>query len=500
MLTSAERLLAAGTGLLRTLLNVIPWVALVGIGVAVGLAEPRGTRALFLVIVPVLASGLYGVRGTVVMAAVTTVVFLGLTTGLVSQGILLYLARVAGMLLAAVLSVWLRAARFRSRQLSESRDVALALQEGLLPGHLLSTSAVESSSRYLPADSRAGVGGDWFDVIQLSGTRVALILGDVVGHGVHAAAMMGRLRAAVRTLAELDMAPDELLARLDDLVCELAEDSADRVVGASCLVAVYDPITRRLTVARAGHPAPVVVRPSGGAEFLPLPDGPPLGLGGEPFEERNFTLPEGSLIVLFSDGLLGLRQHSSEEAMEQLKRAVAESNQPLEALCDAVLAAVPADREDDDVALLVARTHVVGPERVATWELPPEERCVSRARRLAAEQLQTWGLDAAAFSTELIVSELVTNAVRHASGTVGLRLIYDRRLICEISDGSSTSPHLRHARLMDEGGRGLFLVGRFAERWGTRYTQHGKTIWAEQPLEGAAPEFELMDVGDLEEL
>jgi len=386
-----------------------------------------------------------------------------------------------------------------ARRYTRERTTALTLQRSLLPQRLPRQSAVDVASRYLPASAQLGVGGDWFDVIPLSGARVALVVGDVVGHGIHASATMGRLRAAVRTLADVDLPPDELLTRLDDLVSRLSAnggadgetgtdaddgDDAENEIGATCLYAVYDPVSRRCSVARAGHPLPALVTPDGTASFLDLPAGPPLGLGGLPFESIEVELPAGSILALYTDGLIESRYDDIDLGLERLRRALTYRDRSLEATCDNVLKAVLPDRPADDVALLIARTHALDNDQVATWDLPADPAIVASARRQVAERLANWGLHDAAFTTELVVSELVTNAIRHAQSPIQLRLIRDRTLICEVSDGSSTAPHLRRARAFDEGGRGLLLVSRLALRWGTRQTPHGKTIWAEQALPG----------------
>ncbi|KFG02008.1 PAS/PAC sensor protein [Streptomyces scabiei] len=389
---------------------------------------------------------------------------------------------------------------------TRERATAVTLQRSLLPQSLPEQAAVEVVTRYLPAGARAGVGGDWFDVIPLSGARVALVVGDVVGHGIHASATMGRLRTAVRTLADIDLPPDELLTHLDDLVARLATeaeagaelaaetgaaagDVTEGVVGATCLYAVYDPVSRRCTLARAGHPLPVVVSPDGTAELLDLPAGPPLGLGGLPFESRETELPEGGLLALYTDGLIQSRDGENsgggtgiDDVVTRLRRTLATPAASLDALCDRVLGAVLPERPTDDVALLVARPRALDPDRVATWDVASDPSSVAEARKNALCRLESWGLNDAAFVTELVVSELVTNAIRHAEPPVQLRLIHDRSLICEVSDGSSTTPHMRRARTYDEGGRGLLLVAQLTERWGTRPTPTGKTIWTEQTL------------------
>ncbi|PWI40962.1 hypothetical protein CK485_26600 [Streptomyces sp. ICBB 8177] len=470
------------------LLWISPFAVLAGCVLVVFGSNPHSHYGLLLAVVPLLSAAVHNV-GTTTVVGGACVAFFALTHYRVpAGGTAVWLVKLGIVAAAALIGVLISRARLREQELTESRAVALTLQRGLLPHDVKSTSAVEVHHRYLPADGDAGVGGDWFDVVPLSGARVALVVGDVAGHGVHAAATMGRLRTAVHTLADLDLAPDELLARLDDLVVRLADEEADRVIGASCLYVVYDPISRRCTIARAGHPAPAVVRPGGRADFPRLPDNPPLGLGGTGFECAELTLPEGTLLALYTDGLLALRAGGPEAAQEAMARVLRRTDLPLASLCDGVLAALPSceaeDRARDDIALLLARTRVVDPRRVACWEFPATPEAPRRARALTVRQLDSWHLADALFPTELVVSELVTNAVRYGGGPVRLRLIYDHALICEVSDASSTSPHLRHPRLMDEGGRGLHLVGCLTDRWGTRYGSGGKTIWAERSLAG----------------
>ncbi|MEV7909334.1 SpoIIE family protein phosphatase [Streptomyces griseus] len=380
-----------------------------------------------------------------------------------------------------------------ARRYTRERTASLALQRQLLPHHLPPQSAVETAYRYLPADDVTGVGGDWFDVIPLSGTRVGLVVGDVVGHGLQAAATMGRLRTSVRAFAQLDMAPDELLTRLDDLVGQPAEDRSDAyggavetydvTTGATCLYAVYDPVSRRCVMARAGHLPPAIVEPGGRVTFPDLPAGPPLGLGGLPFESMEIDLPVGSLLALFTDGLVEARDHDIGQGLDALGGVLGGGCASLEELCDrAVSELVPGGTSADDTALLLVRTRELDAEQVADWELTAEPVSVGRARELATGQLAAWGLEELSFATELVVSELVTNAVRYGGGPLGLRLIRDRTLVCEVSDTGHTSPHLRHSAEDDEGGRGLFIVAQLVQRWGTRYTPTGKTIWTEQTL------------------
>ncbi|MFC9430237.1 SpoIIE family protein phosphatase [Streptomyces sp. NPDC056987] len=395
-----------------------------------------------------------------------------------------------------------------ARRYTRERATAVTLQRSLLPRGLPPQSAVEVATRYRPADSQYGVGGDWFDVIPLAGSRVALVVGDVVGHGIHASATMGRLRTAVRTLADIDLPPDELLTHLDDVVVRLASENfgsagpdgdpgaaADEDIGASCLYAVYDPVARACCAARAGHPPPVLATPDGAAHLLDLPAGPPLGLGDLPFESAEFEIPEGSTLALYTDGLIESPEHGAGtgkglgtepgSGVEGLCAILGTPSPSLESTCDTVLDKLLSPSRTDDVALLLARTRVLDAEQVVTWELPAEPELVADARERITGQLAAWGLEELTFTTELVVSELFTNAILHGRGPVLLRLIRDRTLLCEVSDHSTSAPHMRRARVYDEGGRGLLLVAQLTRRWGTRQIPGGKAIWAEQPLPAA---------------
>ncbi|MCI3278475.1 SpoIIE family protein phosphatase [Streptomyces cylindrosporus] len=378
-----------------------------------------------------------------------------------------------------------------ARRYSRERDAALVLQRSLLPRRLPEQDAVEVAACYRPADELTGLGGDWYDLITLSGARVALVVGEVPGHGIDAAAAMGRLRTAVRTLAALDLPPDEVLAHLDDLVGRTAheegfgpEEAGVQQVGSGCVYVIYDPVDGQCTMAAAGHPAPAVVLPDGSVSFVDLPQGPPLGAGGPPFESVELALAEGSTLALHTDGLLarGDRDWTLDADRDRLRRALERLAPTLDLRCRAVVDALVPDRPYDDVALLMARTRLLGADQVADWDLPADPAVVADARKEATRQLTEWGLEDLAFTTELVVSELVTNAIRYADGPIRLRLIRDRALICEVSDGGATAPHLRHPRTTDEGGRGLLLVSQFTQRWGTRFVPEGKVIWAEQSL------------------
>ncbi|MER5598484.1 SpoIIE family protein phosphatase [Streptomyces sp. NPDC002265] len=383
-----------------------------------------------------------------------------------------------------------------ARMYTQERATALTLQRSLLPNTIPRHGAVETAVRYRPSGARAGVGGDWYDVIPLSGARMALVIGDVVGRGLYASATMGRLRTAVRTLADIDLMPDELLTHLDDVVIRMQHEEGQGLdeISATCLYAVYDPVARNCSLASAGHALPAVApaTPDGcptdprPVHFADAPIGPPLGLGGLPFETAQFDLPEGSLLALFTDGLIESPGRDLDRGLATLRDVLARAGSSLEDTCDRLLDSLLPSRPADDVALLLARTHALGADHVSTLELPSDPSTVSRARAHATAQLAAWNLDDLAFGTELVVSELVTNAIRYGREPISLRMILQSTLTCEVADASGTSPHLRRARTYDEGGRGLFLVAQTAENWGTRYTRDGKVIWAEQLLPNAS--------------
>ncbi|XES01348.1 SpoIIE family protein phosphatase [Streptomyces sp. S1D4-11] len=331
-------------------------------------------------------------------------------------------------------------------------------------------------------------------MIKLSGARVALVVGDVVGHGINAAATMGRLRTAVRTLADMELPPHELLAHLDDTVRRLSEEDADApdqlpaAVGATCLYAVYDPVTRRCTMARAGHPPPAIIDPQGHITFPDMPAGAPLGLGLGlvPFESVELELPEGTLLALYTDGLVESRDDDIDVGLNRLGAALAESGSSLEDLCSHVIETLPTQAPADDVTLLLARTRGLEPAQVASWELPNEPAAVRIARQAAARQLGEWGLEHLVATVQLIVSELVTNAIRYGGGPIRLRLIHHQFLTCEVSDSNTSHPRPRHPHIIDEKGRGLFLVAQLSRRWGSRSATDGKVVWAEQDLPSKA--------------
>ncbi|MEY9211374.1 PAS domain S-box-containing protein [Thermobifida halotolerans] len=278
-----------------------------------------------------------------------------------------------------------------ARRYTRERTAALTLQRSLLPQRMPPNSAVEVATRYLPAGTEFGIGGDWYDVIPLSGARVALVVGDVTGHGLHASATMGRLRTAVRTLSDVDLSPEELLTYLDDLVLHLnteeethhtAEEEArldlHSEIGATCLYAIYDPVSRRCSMAGAGHPPPAVVYPDGTVDFVDLPVSPLLGVGGMPFESVEFELPAGSLLVFYTNGLVDSREHGLEQGLDRLRDLLAEPAESLEATCDSLVHTLLPEGTFDDAALLVARTRA--PRRAQGGHVGPALRPLGRRR------------------------------------------------------------------------------------------------------------------------
>ncbi|WP_338896282.1 SpoIIE family protein phosphatase [Streptomyces sp. TG1A-60] len=410
--------------------------------------------------------------------------------------------------LAARAAVCIDNARLYRRE----HERALILQRSLLPPGDPEASGLDIACRYLPGNAATEVGGDWFDVIELPGHRTALVVGDVMGRGLRAAVAMGELRTAVRTLALLDLEPAEVLSALDEIARGLGTSggvqSASRTAAsrpldkdlaevylATCVYAVYDSVTRRCTFANAGHLPPVLVEPGESALMLDVPPGMPLGVGGEPFEEVEVELPEGALLALYTDGLVESRDHPLDEGLQAFVGALtdpaqtpttlrADTARSLEDVCDHVLNTLDTHHGEDDIALLMARVQGLPADSVGDWILPREPRSVGRAREHARGRLLGWDLEPLVDTAELLVSELVTNALRYGEGEIRLRLLLDRTLVCEVWDAGLVQPRRRRARDTDEGGRGLQLVGLLSAAWGSRRTPRGKTVWFELPLPG----------------
>ena len=364
-----------------------------------------------------------------------------------------------------------------ARLYGRERGTALTLQSSLLPSDLYDPLGLEIASRYLPASDLTGVGGDWYDVIPLPGHRVALVVGDVMGHGIRAAATMGQLRTAVRTLASLDLDPAEVLFRLN-----LMSQDLDATQIATCVYATYDPVTRLCSIARAGHVPPILLQPDGSTTLIDLPPGLPLGIGNDRFQTREITLPHDAVLALYTDGLVESRDRDIDTGIEALRKLLSVPLRDLEDVCDATIGAQRPGDERDDIALMLARVRELTSDEMASWSFPAQARVVREARRNVRATLDRWGLGALADTSELIVSELVTNAVKHARGPVKVRLLRGRSLVCEVGDASFAVPSLRDPEEGTDGGRGLHLINWLAHRWGSRLTPGGKVVWAEQRI------------------
>lgn len=379
-----------------------------------------------------------------------------------------------------------------ARRFTREHTIASTVQRQLLPRKPESHTSLETAFLSVTGADP----GAWYDTIALSGARTALVVGSVSGRGLDAATTMGQLRTVIRSLSAFDLAPDELLARLHDTTAQLATERASLPAGdplrrelltADCVYAIHDALTGSCVMAGAGQLAPLVVRPDRTVGISEPPSGPRLGLSEDaPFASVAFQVPGGSVLVFTSDPLLTAYLA---ESPGPLRMAPEYADRPLQDLCDAIVYALPPGLGAGDAAVIVARVHSFPADRCAAWEFAPEPASVADARRLTRERLAGWQVDdETAFNTELIVSELVTNAVRYGRPPLRLRLINDRTLTCEVLDGGAAAPRLRHARTADEGGRGLFIAAQLAQGWGTRYSPGGKTIWTEQPLPSAAPD------------
>ncbi|WP_371482729.1 SpoIIE family protein phosphatase [Kitasatospora sp. NBC_00315] len=374
-----------------------------------------------------------------------------------------------------------------ARRFVHERRSAEALQRSLLPPSVEDVSAADIAYLHVPSPSPAANCGAWADAVPLSSARVAFVAGTTAARGVAAAAAAGRLRTAIQTLSDLDLAPEEVLTHIDELVRRLARHRAhtgppaDRdgragEIGATCLYAVYDPVTGHCAMASAGHMAPVVICPGGEAAPVPIEPRQALGVGDLPYETVELRLDPGS-VLLFLAGGATLPAERAESATAGGRVAA------LHDLLEETLGAPGAAGRDG--AALAARVRRLAPENTTHFRFPADPSVVAHARQAVTRTLASWDLEHLAFASELVASELVTNAIRYAGSPVDLRLIRDRSLICEVSDPSQTQPHLRHARPTDEGGRGLFLVHQLTQQWGSRYTRDGKTIWTAQQIDAA---------------
>ncbi|MFG2603073.1 SpoIIE family protein phosphatase [Streptomyces sp. NPDC048514] len=367
-----------------------------------------------------------------------------------------------------------------ARMYTYQENVADTLQDSMLPQVNPRMPGCDVATRYLPGTRLGRIGGDWFDTIKLPGSRTALVVGDVMGHGLNSAAMMGQLRTAVQTMATMETPPAQLLRNLDDLARRLGDNYL-----ATCLYAVYDPIRGDLTLANAGHIPPVLVRAEdGSSELLELPTGAPIGVGGVPFEAIRVEVAPGDRLVLCTDGLVEVRGSDIGEGLAALCEFAAHPAASMDDACDTIIRALNTrGGRKDDVALLMARLNGIPDDHVAEWQLDSDPREASRARRLVRERLLNWGLPQAVETAELLVSEVVTNALRHArSERIGLRVVRTGALLFEVTDDEPALPAMVAAEPYDESGRGLRVVSRLAREWGASAAGHRKTVWIEQAV------------------
>jgi len=358
-------------------------------------------------------------------------------------------------------------------------ELAEELQRTLLPALPPELFGAQIAFRYLPSNDITQVGGDWFDALALPGKRIGLVVGDVMGHGVASAAIMGQLRTAVQTLAFLGLPPDELMRHLDEGARRLSDTHL-----ATCLYGIYDPVSRRFTAANAGHPPPVLVRPGQGARLVEMPSGVPIGVGGHAFGSIEFDLEDGDVLVFYTDGLVECPNRDITEGLRLLCEILSDLDEPLERSCDVVMERMATGRYDD-AALLMARFHGIGRDRVAGWALEPGPQAPGQARLLVRRTLARWGLTGPVETAELLASELVTNATRYASRPIGLRLLHTDTLTCECHDDNHNLPALSTDAGLSDSGRGLVLVNALADRWGANRTDSGKVVWFELGAPGA---------------
>ncbi|MDI6521422.1 SpoIIE family protein phosphatase [Streptomyces coelicoflavus] len=360
----------------------------------------------------------------------------------------------------------------------------MELQRTMLPDSLAQPTGIRLAFRYLPATETARVGGDWYDSISLPGSRAALVIGDVMGHARVSAAIMGQLRTSVQTLSGLDLPPHEVLHHLDEQAQRLGPSHL-----ATCLYAVYDPVSQRLAAANAGHPPPILLHPDGRAEVLQVPAGAPIGVGGVDYETIEVDAPVGAMLLMYTDGLVETRERDVWSGIEQAREQAAAGQRAksgdvfdLESFCDDVMTPLLGTAErwrEDDVALLAARFDGIAPDDVAHWPLEATDRAPREARTLTRDALSRWRLEEMTEAAELLVSELVTNAARHTSQRLTLRLLRTDVLRCEVLDDEPSLPRARRPESLDEAGRGLYLVNRIARRWGVSRLSTGKVVWFE---------------------
>ncbi|HEX4091381.1 MAG TPA: ATP-binding SpoIIE family protein phosphatase [Trebonia sp.] len=358
---------------------------------------------------------------------------------------------------------------------------ALTLQRAMLPTGLSYPSSIDVRHRYLPGSELVEVGGDWYESIRLPGARVALVVGDVAGHGVRAAVTMGRLRTAIQTLAMLELPPAATLQQLDELMQNIGEREPHF---ATCAYGVYDAVTGEIELAVAGHLPPLLVNPDGTNAYLEVAPSPPLGIIEDGIvETTRHQVEDGSLFVLYTDGLVESRDRDISEGLDRLQVAFGEGapEKDLEDLCKTALDGVYSDAKRDDIAVLIAKLRRIPEDHRISFSLEPELSSVRQARAMIRDPLKRWGLEDLIPVTELLVSELVTNAIKYANGETTLQLILEPDILtCEVHDTSPALPRVLQVDKDAENGRGLHVVSQLSARWGARRSHGGKVVWCAQ--------------------
>jgi PAS domain S-box-containing protein len=353
--------------------------------------------------------------------------------------------------------------------------IAAELQRSLLPQSSVSTDHLDIATFYRAGVEGTQVGGDWYDVIELGAGRTALVMGDVMGRGVRAAAVMGQLRAAVRAYARLDLPPADVLEFLDGVVRDLGEDQI-----VTCVYGVYDPTDNTFVFANAGHLPPLLSSATGVTRRLDSTAGAPLGTGPLSLSEAVIDVPAGALVAMYTDGLVERRDSDLDAGIDRLASGLAAYRGELDELPDSLVAELLPDGPDDDVAVLIARvTESLEEFRSAVRRIGPDEREVRATRGFVTATMNEWGIAPHLVDDiVLLVSELVTNAVIHGSAPIELRLRRSRRhVVLEVYDGAFFLPRKLRPTPDDEHGRGLQLVTILADRWGIRPTAEGKSVW-----------------------
>ncbi|MFE3268790.1 MULTISPECIES: SpoIIE family protein phosphatase [unclassified Streptomyces] len=397
------------------------------------------------------------------------------------------------------------------------RELTDGLQRSMMPTLGPRMPGMGLAARYVPTGGGLQVGGDWYDVIPLPAGRFALVIGDVQGHDVRAAGLMGQLRIALRAYASEGHRPDAVLSRAsrflygvtDSVTYGSSGQSGGRAADvrfATCLYVEVDPATGLLDFARAGHPDPAIRMADGTVLMRPTAGGLPLGIDPDAdYPTTRLGLEPGETMLICTDGLIETGGHDLDTGWRRIRRILESHDGDLEGLADALVQGVHgpsshhtpgplADRREDDIALVLLSRQDVDARDTVTAAVPPATRRtaltvaqtaperIADARQQVRELLHDWASEDQRDSAVLLVSEILTNVLVHTdhdallvaevTGDPG-----DRRLRVEVTDASDDLPHRRHPGELASSGRGLVLVEILAEAWGVDPRGQGKSIW-----------------------